>query len=361
VRLPIALSATAAASLAVPALLWLGGSPPGAAPAQGVLPQQRMLTVSVTTSGTVRLRSGASVRVGSQVSGVVRKLNVTVGSHIRRGEVIAQIDPRTLEARVAQARAQVAVDEVAWEKAQRDLARLQRLADLQLVPQQQMEDLGWQVKSAAARLDKSHSDLAAAQVDLSYAVVRAPISGTVASVSTQEGETVAASFNAPTFVTIIEDGALELVAMVDETDIAEVRPGNAVSFTVEAYPSKEFSATVRRIDPTASILSGVVNYPVIGVLLNTADAGTLRPDMTANITIVTGQRAALLVPVSAVVRDGERSFVYLAQPAERATAPRRAVRTGIRQGDLIEVQGGLAAQDRIIVSPPAARGRGAAP
>ena len=153
--------------------------------------------------------------------GIVRKLNVTVGSHIQKGDIIAEIDPRPLQARVEQARTQAAMDEVGVGKAQRDLNRGQQLFSEGVLPAQQKEDLEWQMKSAQAKLEKSKSDLAAAEIDLSYAVIRAPISGTVASVSTQEGETVAASFAAPTFVTIIEDNALELVAMVDETDIAQ--------------------------------------------------------------------------------------------------------------------------------------------
>ena len=135
-----------------------------------------------------------------------------------------------------------------WADADR-IKRGQQLFAEGVLPAQQKEDLEWQLKSAQAKLEKSKSDLAAAEIDLSYAVIRAPISGTVASVSTQEGETVAASFAAPTFVTIIEDNALELVAMVDETDIANVRPGDTVNFTVEAYPSREMPATVKRIDP----------------------------------------------------------------------------------------------------------------
>ena len=164
------------------------------------------------------------------------------------------------------------------------------------------------MKSAQAKLEKSKSDLAAAEIDLSYAVIRAPISGTVASVSTQEGETVAASFAAPTFVTIIEDNALELVAMVDETDIANVRPGDTVNFTVEAYPSREMPAVVKRIDPVATIISGVVNYPVMAAIQK--DGRLLKPDMTANITIKTAERKALVVPNGAIQRDGEERFVY---------------------------------------------------
>jgi macrolide-specific efflux system membrane fusion protein len=315
------------------------------AAASTISPEMREIDSTVTTSGTVRLRTGAQVRVGSQVSGIVRKLNVTVGSHIQKGDIIAEIDPRPLQARVEQARTQAAMDEVGVGKAERDLKRGQQLFAEGVLPAQQKEDLEWQLKSAQAKLEKSKSDLAAAEIDLSYAVIRAPISGTVASVSTQEGETVAASFAAPTFVTIIEDNALELVAMVDETDIANVRPGDTVNFTVEAYPSREMPAIVKRIDPVATIISGVVNYPVMAAIQR--DGRLLKPDMTANITIKTAERKALVVPNSAVQRDGEERYALLVRDGKQ---DKRTVTIGARDAGFTEIKKGLTVGDRVVVN-----------
>jgi RND family efflux transporter MFP subunit len=309
-----------------------------------ISPEMKEIDSTVTTSGTVRLRSGAQVRVGSQVSGIVRKLNVTVGSRIQRGDIIAEIDPRPLQARVEQARTQAAMDEVGVGKAARDLKRGQQLFAEGVLPAQQKEDQEWQMKSAEAKLEKSQSDLAAAEIDLSYAVIRAPISGTVASVSTQEGETVAASFAAPTFVTIIEDNALELVAMVDETDIANVRPGDTVNFTVEAYPSREMPAVVKRIDPVATIISGVVNYAVMATIER--EGRLLKPDMTANITIKTAERKALVVPNVAILRDGEERFVFLIRDGKQE---KRTVTIGTRETGFTEIKKGLSANDRVMV------------
>jgi macrolide-specific efflux system membrane fusion protein len=315
------------------------------ASASTISPEMREIDSTVTTSGTVRLRTGAQVRVGSEVSGIVRKLNVTVGSHIQKGDIIAEIDPRPLEARVEQARTQAAMDEVGVGKAQRDLNRGQQLFAEGVLPAQQKEDLEWQMKSAQAKLEKSKSDLAAAEIDLSYAVIRAPISGTVASVSTQEGETVAASFAAPTFVTIIEDNALELVAMVDETDIANVRPGDTVKFTVEAYPSREMSAIVKRIDPVATIISGVVNYPVMAAIQK--DGRLLKPDMTANIAIKTAERKALVVPSGAIQRDGEERYVFLLRVGKQE---KRAVAIGARDAGFTEIKKGLSVSDQVVIN-----------
>ena len=326
----------------------IGKRPPdeqNLAAASTVSLQMREIDSSVTTSGTVRLRTGAQVRVGSQVSGIVRKLNVTVGAHLQKGDVIAEIDPKPLEARVEQARTQSAMDEVGVAKAQRDLNRGQQLFAEGVLPSQQKEDLEWQMKSAQAKLKKSKSDLAAAEIDLSYAVIRAPIWGTVASVSTQEGETVAASFAAPTFVTIIEDNALELVAMVDETDIANVRAGERVNFTVEAYPLLEIQAVVKRIDPVATIISGVVNYPVMAAIQK--DERLLKPDMTANITIKTAERQALVLPNAAIQRDGDERFVFVVKDGKRE---KRAVTTGTRDAAFTEIKKGVNEKEQVCIN-----------
>lgn len=307
-----------------------------------VSPATRTLAVFVTTTGVVRLETGAEVRVGAQISGIVNKLNVTVGSRIRRGDVIADIDARPIEAQVNQGRTQVEMDQVALAKARRDLSRGQQLLSAGLAPRQQTEDLEWQYKIAEAKLANSQSDLAAAELTLSYTTIKAPISGIVSSVSTREGETVAAAFAAPTFVTIVQDNALELVAMVDETDIANVRPGDPVTFTVEAYTSREFPGTVKRIDPTATIVSGVVNYQVVIEIRKGLQF--LKPDMTANISIQTAKRRTLVVPSAAIHRDGDRSFVYLLRDTR---LEKQDVSVGARDATGTEIVRGLKPTDRV--------------
>jgi macrolide-specific efflux system membrane fusion protein len=306
----------------------------------------RTLAAMVVATGIVRLRIGAEVRVGSQVSGIVETLNVTVGSHIRAGEVIAKIDSRPLEARVAQARAEVAVAERDVRRAEIELARARRLDEGQLIPRQQFEDASLSVDEAKARLAKAVSDADVVATDLSYAVIRAPISGTVSSVSTQEGETVAASFAAPTFVTIIGDHALQLVAMVDETDIGSVAARNRVTFSVEAYPDREFDGHVDRIAPKATIVSGVVNYEVLINIDSPADA--LKPDMTANISIRTAERQALVVPNAAIQREGDERFVFV---DERGNIRKQPVTLGARDGATIEIKQGIGPGARVQIGP----------
>jgi RND family efflux transporter MFP subunit len=325
--------------------LWTARATPTERP-QFATVESRTMATTVTATGIVRLRVGAEVRVGSQVSGIVTTLNVTVGTHIREGDVVAEIDSRGLNARLAQARAQVAVAEQEVRRAEVDLARAQRLDERQLVPRQQLEDASLTLADAKAKLAKAQRDADVVDTDLAYAFIRSPISGTVASVSTQKGETVAASFTAPTFVTIIADHALQVVAMVDETDIGAVAPGNRVTFSVEAYPDREFEGRVERIAPKATIVSGVVNYEVMIAISSAADV--LKPDMTANISIRTAERQTLVIPSAAIQREGDARFVLVDQ---KGAVTRHSVTLGTREGSTTEVKKGLAAGDRVLLGP----------
>jgi HlyD family secretion protein len=309
-----------------------------------VRPERHMIANMVNATGTVRLRVGSEVRVGSQLSGIVKRLNVTVGSHVQAGEVIAEIDDATLRARLADADAQGELDKASMERAQVSYDRAQKLASQGLIPVQQEEDLQLALQEAKAKCQKSLRDRDLVNVDLTYVQIRAPISGVVASVSTQEGETVAASFTAPTFVTIIADNALQLVAMVDETDIANVQANNPVTFTVDSFSSRDFPGTVASIAPKATIVSGVVNYEV--TINITKDAHLLKPDMTANVSIQTAHHEALTLPEATVRRDGQQSFVYA---AGKAGPERKPVVVGSKDGELVEIKRGVSPDDEILL------------
>lgn len=317
-------------------------------------PERRTIASTVLATGIIRLRVGAEVRVGSQLSGIVEELNVTVGSEIERGDVIARIDSRGLESRLAQARAQIMVLDREVRRAEVELERARQLDQDKLVAKTEVEDRTLDLADAEARLEKARRDAAVVETDLTYAVIRAPISGTVASVTTREGETVAASFTTPTFVTIIDVQALELIAMVDETDIGNVTVGNQALFTVEAFPSEEFTGPVKQIAPKGSIISGVVNYEVMIGIDSSADI--LKPDMTANVSIRTAEREALVVPSAAVQRDGFDRYVYV---DENGDLKKRSVTVGTREAGYTEIRQGLATSDRVLVGPqPEATGRG---
>jgi RND family efflux transporter MFP subunit len=306
--------------------------------------ERRRMGAIVNATGVVRLRVGSEVRVGSQLSGIVKKLNVTVGSHVKAGDVIADIDDRTIQARLAANEAQAELDRVSMERARVNYERARVLASKRVVAEQEEQDLGLALEEAKARYQKSLRDCESVRVDLNYVTIRAPISGTVASVSTQEGETVAASFATPTFVTIIGDHALQLVAMVDENDIASVQSNNAVTFTVDALPTREFPGVVESIAPKATIVSGVVNYEVTIAIRD--EAALLKPDMTANVSIQTAQHDALLLPAAAVRREGDETFVYTAAKNGRARKP---VVVGGKENGMVEIKKGIGADDAVLL------------
>lgn len=313
-------------------------------------PERRKVGATVLATGILRTRVGGEVRVGAQLSGIVEKLNVVVGSKIRKGDVIATIDARPLEARLSQARAQVAVSEQELKRAEVELARSERLDQQRLVARSDVEDKALAVSEARARLEKARRDAAVVETDLNYAVIRSPITGTVASVTTQEGETVAASFSTPTFATIIEDGALELIALVDETDIGNVALGNPVSFTVESFPALEFSGRVERIAPKGTIISGVVNFEVMISIDSPVEQ--LKPDMTTNVSIRTAEREALVLASAAIQKDDSGRYVWVEKDGG---LQRRAVTVGARDAGFTEIREGVAAGDRVLLSPlPAA-------
>jgi RND family efflux transporter MFP subunit len=311
-----------------------------------VTPERKTVAATVLATGILRVRVGGEVRVGAQLSGIVEKLNVIVGSKIAKGDVLATIDARGLEARLAQARAQVGVLEQELKRAQVELVRGERLDQQRLIARTEVEDRELAVNEARARLEKARRDAAVVETDLKYAVIRAPITGTVASVSTQEGETVAASFSTPTFATIIEDGALELIALVDETDIGNVTVGSPVTFTVEAFPARDFTGRVERIAPRGTIISGVVNFEVMIHIDSPVDL--LKPDMTANVSIRTAEREALVLPSAAVQKDDAGRYVWVEKDGQ---LQRRPVTAGTREAGSTEIRQGVAAGDRVLLSP----------
>jgi RND family efflux transporter MFP subunit len=315
----------------------------GAPHVRWVTPEVRIISSNVNATGTVKLKIGAEVRVGAQLSGIVRRLNVTVGSHVNQGDVIAEIDSRPVTAKIDQAHTQLAQTQVSDMKARTDFARTQKLFEAGIIAAQQYEDSKAALNAADASVTAAQGVVSTAQVDLAYVDIRAPISGTVASIATQRGETVAASFATPTFVTIIQQASLEVIAMVDEADIGNVRRGEKVEFTTETYPDHEFQGIVTRIAPVATIISGVVNYEV--AISIERDIALLRPDMTANVNIRTSEHRALLLLSKCIHREGGETFIYVRRPA--GSGDKRIVSVAGRMADQTEITRGLNADEEV--------------
>lgn len=324
---------------------WPSGAGKDVAPFQIATVSRRTLRSSVLSTGTIRPRIGVEVRVGARLSGLVTRLNVTVGSLIKSGQVIAELDQAEIRARRDQTTAALEVERLAVANARRIAERATALHDQRLISDEAWDQSKTDNELAQARFKRAEADLALITVQFGYTVIQAPISGVVASVSTQEGETVAAGFAAPTFVTIINLDQLEAIAFVDETDIGRVLPGLKTVLTVDAYPNEEFTGVVRAVAPKAVIQSSVVNYEVTIDLDN--PNGRLKPDMTTNTIILTESREALCAPISAIQRDDQGAYVLLAR--DGGATERHSVTTGWRDGAYTEIVRGLKVGDRLTV------------
>ena len=308
---------------------------------------RRDLGSSVFATGIVKAMVGAEVRVGSRVSGLVKNIYANVGDHVKKGQIIAQLEPSELQAKYNQAYANWQNAIANFEYAKLDLERQESLIKQNLISQNQMDLAEKSFQVNQAQLEQAKANLEFAKVQLGYTKIAAPIAGVVASVSTQEGETVAASFAAPTFVTIIDLQRLEVWAYVDETDIGRIQAGQSAIFTVDTYPDTEFDGKVTAIYPKAVIQDNVVNYVTTLKITEHKDK-TLRPEMTANVTIyLEARKGVLTIPLSAIKRERGERFVTVLEGEKQVS---RKVKTGWTSSGLIEIVSGLKEDETIIIS-----------
>jgi len=322
------------------------GAPATADPRETGVVAARDIGATVLATGVVRPRVGAQVAVGSRASGVLRALHVTIGDAVQAGQLLAELDAVEFETQVLRAEAMQmsAVAERAWADAEfervRQLEERSAASGAELAAAQRARD------TALAREREADAALAAARVQLDYTKIRAPISGVVATVSTQEGETVAASFAAPTFVTIVDLARLEVWAYVDETDIGRIAVGQRARFTVDTWPDDSFEGTVTAVRPTAEVRDNVVNYVTLIAIENRADR-VLRPEMTTTVNIaIAGRSAALSVNNGALRRDAAGTYVFV---AGSGGFERRAITAGFRGSAFTEVLAGLHTGERVLL------------
>ena len=336
----------AIAALGIAAARSVGGPATAPASQETVRVARRDVGRVIRATGVIKPAIGAEVRVGSRVSGVVTRLHVRVGDVVRAGELLAELDARELGARRDDAAAALRVADANLAYARSDLARQQRLLDERLLPPSELDLFARAAEVAAQQRAQAAATLDFATTQLSYARIAAPISGVVASVSTQEGETVAASFAAPTFLTLIDLGRLEVRAYVDETDIGRVARGQPASFTVDTYGDEAFEGAVDAIYPQAEVRDNVVNYVAV-IRFARAAGRTLRPEMTTAVRLpLDVRRQALALPLRAIRHDGGATYVMRRRGDGFV---RQGVRLGVRDDSHGEVIEGLADGDEVLV------------
>lgn len=259
----------------------------------------KTLQNSVTATGTIE--AVTSVTVGTQVSGIVNKLYVDYNSQVKKGQVIAELDKTNLLSELNTAKANLASAQSSLNYQAANMERYKTLYKKGLVSADEYENALLTYRQAKEQVASSRENVQRAQTNLGYATITSPIDGTVISKSVEEGQTVAASFNTPELFTIAKDLTnMQVVANVDEADIGNVKEGDRVTFTVDAYPDDTFEGTVKQVRLEATTNNNVVTYEVV-ISAPNADL-KLKPGLTANVTIYTQERSGVLAVANKALR-----------------------------------------------------------
>jgi len=324
----------------------LRGKGEKASTAETALVARRDIGSTVLATGIIKPMVGAEVKVGSRISGVVKRLRANIGDYVKAGQIIAELDDAELQAKLSQNIAALSKAKADLNYAKLAFERELSLLKQEFTSQQQADQAETALMIAEAQYKQAEANLEYARVQVSYTKIYSPISGVIASVSTQEGETVSASLAAPTFVSIIDLRRLEVQVYVDETDIGKIRVGQQASFTVDTYPDTDFKGTVTAIYPKAIIQDNVVNY-IATVEINESQGKILRPEMTTNVTIsLETRKNVLAVPTGAITRERGDRYVMVIEGEKRI---QRKVKVGWKDNGYTEIMSGLKEGEQILV------------
>jgi HlyD family secretion protein len=291
----------------------------------------------VSSTGT--LSAVGMVEVGTQVSGTIDRILVDYNEAVRAGQVLAILDTTMLSASVRDARAGVVRTKALYDQAARDYSRNEDMHARELISNEELQDSKTAMETAGANVMSAQASLDRVRANLRYAVIRSPIDGKVIMRNVEPGQTVAASFSTPTLFVIAGDmEEMEIHALVDESDIGQIRVGQHVRFTVEAYIDDVFDGVVRQIWLQPQTVQNVVNYTVVVDASN--DRGLLFPGMTATVDFLIDERKdVLLVSNSAIrfqatpamyaeLREGMEERIAAMPDSERQVMQERMARRG---------------------------------
>ena len=261
------------------------------------------ISESVTATGTIE--PVTEVEVGTQVSGIIDKIYADYNSVVTKGQLIAEMDRVTLQSELASQRATYNGNKAEYEYQQKNYERNKGLHEKQLISDTDYEQSLYNYQKAKSNFESSQASLAKAERNLSYATITSPIDGVVISRAVEAGQTVASGFSTPTLFTIAADlTQMQVVADVDEADIAGIEEGQRATFTVDAYPNDTFEGIVTQIrlgdassTSTTTSSNTVITYEVV-ISAHNPDL-KLKPRLTANVTIYTLDRKDILsVPLA---------------------------------------------------------------
>jgi len=325
------------------------------------------LTQTVSANGT--LNPVVLVNVGTQVSGTVKKLHADFNDHVQQGQVLLELDPALFQAQAAQSEANVKNAQASVDLAAANEARMRDLFAQEYVSRQELDQAVQALKSARAQRELAQAQLRKDRTNLNYSVIRSPVSGVIVNRTIDVGQTVAASFQTPTLFQIAQDlRQMQIDSNFAEADIGQIKVGQAVRFNVDAFPNRQFKATVRKVRLNPTTQQNVVTYDVV-VAVDNPDQ-ILMPGMTAYVNVVVAERKDVLLIPNAALRfrpadikekgvklkgksaagkdhEGPTATVYVLDNNQLKPV---TVRTGITDSRLTEViEGGLKEGEQVVV------------
>ena len=316
------------------------------------------ISESVTATGTIE--PVTEVEVGTQVSGIISNIYVDYNSLVKKGQVIAELDKTTLNSELNSARANLASAKSELDYQTANYKRYKTLNEKGLVSRNDYEVAYLDYRKALETYNTTKESVKKAETNIGYATITSPIDGVVLSKSVEEGQTVAASFSTPELFTIAQDLTnMQVVADVDEADIGDVKEGERVSFTVDAYPDDTFEGEVKQVRQEATTTNNVVTYEVV-ISAPNADL-KLKPGLTANVTIYTAERKGVLsVPSKALRFTPQKETVGKMKIVDAANAKNKVwtiegnsivahkVNIGMTDGTNTQIVGGIAEGTKVV-------------
>jgi len=291
-------------------------------------------TISTTISATGTLEPVDQVEVGTQVSGDIAKIYADFNSKVKKGQVIAELDKSKLKATLAQAEIAYRSAEIDYKYKESTYNRVKKLSESNSASAVELETAEYNMNSAKLSVERSQNEVNQARLNLSYATIKSPIDGVVLKRAVEVGQTVAASMSTPTLFVIAKDlNQMKVMADVDEADIGQVKQGQRVTFSVDAFQNETFNGTVQEVRLNPTTTSNVVTYTVVISAENPEQK--LLPGMTATCTIVTQEITdAIAIPVKAL-KFTPADGTPMAEPPQGMRSPHES-------GDSSSVKEGLA-------------------
>jgi HlyD family secretion protein len=296
--------------------------------ASGETPPYRLASVERTNleaavSATGALSAVTTVQVGTQVSGQIEAISVDFNDRVKKGQLIARIDPTLQQQAVRDAQAGLERNQAELEQAQREFDRNRQLFERKVLTEIEFNTAKYALAVARANVKSAQVTLDRARQNLAYTEIYAPIDGIVVERNVNVGQTVAASLATPQLFLIANDLAqMQILASVDESDIGMIRQQQPVRFTVQAYPNDTFSGTVQQVRLQSTTQENVVNYTVVVAVQNRQ--GKLLPGMTATVEFITGSARDVLVVPNAALRFRPTQEMFAALRASGPVAQRSA-------------------------------------